>query len=68
MGDFNEETLRERFARALCKSDAEDWRRYLGKADLILEVLLDPTRIHGGCRGRHGSATWIERRKETAEP
>lgn len=44
MGDVKEETLRERFARALCESDAEDWRIYLGKADLILEVLLDPTR------------------------
>jgi len=39
-----EDSLRERFARALCESDAEDWRIYLGKADLILEVLLAPTR------------------------
>jgi len=39
-----EDSLREPFARALCESDAEDWRIYLGKADLILEVLLDPTR------------------------
>jgi hypothetical protein len=39
-----EDSLRERFARALCESDAEDWRIYLWKADLILEVLLDPTR------------------------
>jgi hypothetical protein len=43
MGDIGEDSLRERFARTLCESDAEDWRIYLGKADLILEVLLDPT-------------------------
>lgn len=44
MADFEEDSLRDRFARALCESDAEDWRIYLGKADLILAVLLDPTR------------------------
>jgi hypothetical protein len=43
MGDIGNDSLRERFARMLCESDAEDWRIYLGKADLILEVLLDPT-------------------------
>jgi hypothetical protein len=43
MAIVDDVSLRERFARALCESDAEDWRIYLDKADLVLEVLLDPT-------------------------
>jgi hypothetical protein len=43
MAIVDDVSLRERFARALSESDAEDWRIHLDKADLVLEVLLDPT-------------------------
>jgi transposase len=47
MADLDEDSLRERFARTLCELNAEDWRTYLGKADLILE------KLWGGRRGLH---------------
>jgi hypothetical protein len=58
MSDIAKDSLRERFARTLSESDVEDWRIHLRKADLILEILLDPTQcmidaavVAGGRRG-----------------